>query len=745
MASTGPPFKIVKDEESVDLRAHYGAVAQHALRILWQRKWLIAGTVVAALVIAVIAVTQMAPRHTSEALIQVDLSPDTGTKSQSTVSVDATEVAGSVARIIRSRTTADAVVTRLGLDRDPRFERQPRLSRWLSAARSALGLQQTALTPRDLAVDALMRQVRVTAEPRSYLISVAVTAGDPEIAAKLANAVAVEYLRRQTLKELTEARSAVEHDLTDASLVYGPRHSTYLRASTKLEQLDARVAALRDASSTEDLIKLATGHSLIAADKVMKPSGPNILVILTLATLAGLSLGICLARYTPIGFVSPALTAGMQILLFAAYALVDRIFAIVSAGRAVRRSALLVRLSHLMTEFAGSAGSKAGRRPVGGATKGPAPKSEIATATSHGIADPRAFGMAPSIMSAMGEFTARDAPPRDSVAERPAHWSRTGWRPLLGILLCLAIAGLATVAGGAVSSLVDRVVQHIAVFRMPDLGAWIGPAPDRAFAGMVGKLRSAADREPRAENGVPSAPPSAPESSAILSAAEPVAVPRPVQATVPAASAPATRVPEPEPIAPNSAVPLATERTAAVPWADHLRSAADSEPRAENGVPSAAPSAPESPAILSTAEPVAVPRPVQATAPAASAPATRVPEPEPIAPTSAAPPATGRTAAGPWADPRLSAADSAALVARGDALLGLRDVASARLFYERAAEMGDGRAALRMGETFDPAFLDRAGIRGTQGDHREALLWYRRAHDLGDAEADRLLKTLVLH
>ena len=42
-------------------------------------------------------------------------------------------------------------------------------------------------------------------------------------------------------------------------------------------------------------------------------------------------------------------------------------------------------------------------------------------------------------------------------------------------------------------------------------------------------------------------------------------------------------------------------------------------------------------------------------------------------------------------------------------------------------------------------FLNRAGIRFIQGDQREALSWYRRAWDLGDAEADRLLKTLEPH
>jgi hypothetical protein len=90
-------------------------------------------------------------------------------------------------------------------------------------------------------------------------------------------------------------------------------------------------------------------------------------------------------------------------------------------------------------------------------------------------------------------------------------------------------------------------------------------------------------------------------------------------------------------------------------------------------------------------------------------------------------------------EPRLSAEESAALVARGDAFIQMRDIASARLFYDRAAEAGDGRAALWMGETFDPDFLWRVGIRSAQGDRQQAAVWYRLARDRGDTEAARLL------
>ena len=121
---------------------------------------------------------------------------------------------------------------------------------------------------------------------------------------------------------------------------------------------------------------------------------------------------------------------------------------------------------------------------------------------------------------------------------------------------------------------------------------------------------------------------------------------------------------------------------------------------------------------------------------------TLSPAPAPAAPsfggnTSAAPSVTT-----PLAGLSLSAADLTALLARGDVLFSRGDLVAARLFYERAADAGEGQAALRLGETFDPTFLDRARLRGARGDLSTALVWYRRARDLGVAEAEILLKSL---
>ena len=77
------------------------------------------------------------------------------------------------------------------------------------------------------------------------------------------------------------------------------------------------------------------------------------------------------------------------------------------------------------------------------------------------------------------------------------------------------------------------------------------------------------------------------------------------------------------------------------------------------------------------------------------------------------------------------------LVKKGDEQLGEGNIAAARLFYERAADAGNGQGAMRMGATFDPSFLGRAGQHGAQGDPMKAQAWYRKALDLSAPEIRR--------
>jgi hypothetical protein len=80
------------------------------------------------------------------------------------------------------------------------------------------------------------------------------------------------------------------------------------------------------------------------------------------------------------------------------------------------------------------------------------------------------------------------------------------------------------------------------------------------------------------------------------------------------------------------------------------------------------------------------------------------------------------------------------LLSKGDALFGMGDVASARLSYERAADVGKGEAAVRLGETYDPYFLEQAHPARGARHSRSGDRWYRRARDLGASGVEILLK-----
>lgn len=96
----------------------------------------------------------------------------------------------------------------------------------------------------------------------------------------------------------------------------------------------------------------------------------------------------------------------------------------------------------------------------------------------------------------------------------------------------------------------------------------------------------------------------------------------------------------------------------------------------------------------------------------------------------------------PRNQPTVPTLSAAGLLARGDWLVATGDIAAARLLYERAADAGEPRAAVKLGESFDPVYLDGSHLRGLQGDRDMAVLWYRHARDLGATGVASRLKKL---
>jgi TPR repeat protein len=102
------------------------------------------------------------------------------------------------------------------------------------------------------------------------------------------------------------------------------------------------------------------------------------------------------------------------------------------------------------------------------------------------------------------------------------------------------------------------------------------------------------------------------------------------------------------------------------------------------------------------------------------------PSPAAPAPATSAPPASANS-------------EAEACFGHGLAALAKGDVASARRWLEHAADEGENRAYVALGDAYNPAVLTRLGVLGAPGDPALARSYYNRAVAAGfDAARGRL-------
>lgn len=314
------------DEQGADLR--------HVVGLLRRQLGVIAVAVVAALAIALVALTSMPTLYTGTTLIMVDparralIEPE----AQSTGAMSESWRVDSELEILKSDAVLLAVVLAEDLTTHPEFNRagsSPQAA--VAALRSVLSAQREGLTS---------------------VISVSVTSRDPETAAQLANGVAEAYIGMQSQEKaqsaiaasdvidarlasardaVTEARSALDAAIESQRPV--PRRSldlANLLAAERLASVDPEDASVVDADPPEvvapapaldglettlvaaelhfrtlierqtalDLqseFQLADSRIVSAALVPVTPSAPNRGVVLAVALLSGLGIGVGLA------------------------------------------------------------------------------------------------------------------------------------------------------------------------------------------------------------------------------------------------------------------------------------------------------------------------------------------------------------------------------------------------------------------------------------------------------------------
>ena len=113
-------------------------------------------------------------------------------------------------------------------------------------------------------------------------------------------------------------------------------------------------------------------------------------------------------------------------------------------------------------------------------------------------------------------------------------------------------------------------------------------------------------------------------------------------------------------------------------------------------------------------------------------------EPDQTAALQSRAPAAGAPVAAPPAR-KLDPDELATLISRAKLLVAAGDISPARLLLERAAEAQEPTAALMLARTYDPDVLRTQNVRNIIPDPAMARIWYQRAAQLGSADAQRRL------
>src|SRR3954471_21616837 len=205
-ASAGAGPMAVPDSGDLEFRL----LGQALLR---NRKWIIVPTLLAA-VLSIAAVNLITPRYKSEARILIDgrenifLRPN-GERSEERVSLDPEAVASQV-QLLLSRDLAREIIKKNKLAERPEFDpvlqgAQP----WKSLlGLIGIGRDPFQMTPEERVLDAYFDRLTAYAVDKSRVIVIEFQSRDPDLAAKVANSIAENYLVLQQNARQEQAKAA---------------------------------------------------------------------------------------------------------------------------------------------------------------------------------------------------------------------------------------------------------------------------------------------------------------------------------------------------------------------------------------------------------------------------------------------------------------------------------------------------------------------------------------------------------
>jgi uncharacterized protein involved in exopolysaccharide biosynthesis/Mrp family chromosome partitioning ATPase len=266
---------------------------------LWRRKlWIIVPTILAA-AIATVGVNVVTPKYKSEARILYDgrenifLRPDVD-KANLDRSLDQEALASQV-QLLLSRQLARDVIVKLKLNEQPEFDPVLRGISPLSLLLVSAGIARDPMrmTPDERVLEAFSQRLAVYPIEKSRVMVVEFQSTDPELAARVANAVAESYLTLQQAAKQEQTRAAgqwlsgeidrlrvkvqeseakVESFRARTNLLVGPNNTTL--SKQQLGELNSQLGAAQgqksDAETRARMIRdmLRRGTTIDASDLI---------------------------------------------------------------------------------------------------------------------------------------------------------------------------------------------------------------------------------------------------------------------------------------------------------------------------------------------------------------------------------------------------------------------------------------------------------------------------------------------
>jgi polysaccharide biosynthesis transport protein len=228
------------------------------IRILWQRRLLIAGCVVAALGVAALYLAVTRPMYSAQAVVLVDPRKPQTTDTDNVlpgIGSDSAAIASQVA-VISSRELLMAVFDREGLAADPEFSRP-----------DFLGGLMGVWPNRAMIFDKFAENVWVEREGLTYVINIGFKSHDPDKAARIVNAIVGQYIAGQVAekaaanadisallgdriaelqRDVIEAERAVEAFRAAHAIYSSGNGATQLQA--QIDELEKQLASAQEAA-----------------------------------------------------------------------------------------------------------------------------------------------------------------------------------------------------------------------------------------------------------------------------------------------------------------------------------------------------------------------------------------------------------------------------------------------------------------------------------------------------------------